>query len=425
MSTADGTHPIDGKYELLSAISNVLIQIGPLSAKLDMILAFLGAHLNLHHTIVLLPKDQNQLEVMAINGYTGFSVGVCISSDHGFIGAVAKNKKLLKISRLSQYRRFISSFNPMRQSKAPIEEYPTIPNAESLVVIPMVANDELVAILSCESENLMFFDQQTEDLLTAISNQIALSIQNSILFDQFEERIMRRTNELQKANAAKDRLFSIIAHDIRSPLTSLDGISGLLDKSVKEKNFSLVVTLVKEIEKNTDRVRLLLDNLLGWSLTQRQEIKCNPQRVEITPVMNEVVSLFEHQAAGKELQVITDGSTNSFAHVDYQMFFSILRNILSNAIKFSKQKGTIKIDIQDRIDMVDISVRDEGIGIPKTQLANLFDLESNRSTIGTSREKGSGLGLVLVHDFIKMNSGRLYLKSSTQGTTVTIMLPKN
>ena len=160
--------------------------------------------------MLLFPAKNNTiLRVFASRGFSDLGIGVEIPFNYGVVGTVASKKKKLRISRISQYRRYANAFVKKDKSNSQTIKLPGLPNAESQVALPLIANNELVAVLSCESEDILFFHQKDEDLLMTLSQQIALSIQNSIIYEQLEERVKLRTQELENLNKTKDRLFSI------------------------------------------------------------------------------------------------------------------------------------------------------------------------------------------------------------------------
>lgn len=411
-----------------SLLRNVAIELANLSTlkeKLNNILALLDDNFNLKHTMLLFPAKNNTiLRVFASRGFSDLGIGVEIPFNYGIVGTVASKKKKLRISRLSQYRRYANAFLKKDKSTSQTIKLPGLPNAESQVALPLIANNELVAVLSCESEDVLFFHQNDEDLLMTLSQQIALSIQNSIIYEQLEERVKLRTQELENLNKTKDRLFSIIGHDLRSPVTSLEGIAELFEYYNSEGENEKILSLGPRISFAAKNVNQLLDNLLNWSLGQQEGLQCIPQKINLQPLIKDVHHLFTDFIASKHIHFLQSVDDKASVFADYNMIFSVLRNVISNSIKFTPSGGQIEVSTNDIEDKVQITIKDTGIGMDHEKIKTLFSLQENKSTLGTDREKGSGLGLVLVNEFMLLNKGTIRIDSSKAGTSIQLLLPR-
>ncbi|TVZ26913.1 signal transduction histidine kinase [Gillisia sp. Hel_I_86] len=413
------------KNVLLRNVAVELAKLSPLKEKLDNILELLDDNFNLKHTMLLFPaKKDTILRVFASRGFCDLGIGVEIPFNYGVVGTVASKKKKLRISRLSQYRKYANAFHKKDKSASQTIKLPGLPNAESLVALPLIANNELVAVLSCESEDILFFHKSDEVFLMTLSQQIAVSIQNSIVFEQLEERVKLRTKELENLNKTKDRLFSIIGHDLRSPVTSLEGIAELFEYyNAKGKNEQLLA-LGPRISFAAKNVNQLLDNLLNWSLGQQEGLQCSPQKIDLQPLIKDVHHLFTDFIASKHIRFLHFDDDKASVFADYNMIFSVLRNVISNSIKFTPSGGQIEVSTNDIEDNVQITIKDTGIGMDHEKIETLFSLQENKSTLGTDREKGSGLGLVLVNEFMLLNKGTINIESSKAGTSIHLLLPR-
>ena len=388
-------------------------------------MALLDSNFKLKHTILLFPaKNNTVLRVFASRGFEDSGIGVEVPFKHGVVGVVASKKKKLRVSRLSQYRRYASAFMKKDSPAVEVSKLPGLANAESQVALPLIANNELVAVLSCESEDILFFHQSDEELLMTLSQQIALSIQNSIIYEQLDERVKLRTRELEDLNKTKDRLFSIIGHDLRSPVTALEGIAELFEYYNSEGKQDKLADLGPKISYAAKNVNQLLDNLLNWSLSQQKGIQCAPKKIDVTTLIKEVHHLFKDSIASKNIQFVHNENGEVTIYADYNMIFSVLRNVISNAIKFTPSSGHVEVTSGDTESGVQITIKDTGIGISKEKIETLFTLQENKSTQGTDRERGSGLGLVLVNEFMQLNNGSISIESSKEGTTIQLLLPK-
>ena len=413
------------KNELFRTVSLELGNLSTLEVKLNNILALLDCNFNLKHTLLLFPaKNNTVLRVFASRGFKDSGIGVEIPFNHGVVGVVASKKKKLRVSRLSQYRRYASAFVKKEKATVGITKLPGLVNAESQVALPLIVNNELVAVLSCESEDIMFFHKADEDLLMTLSQQIALSIQNSIVYEQLDERVKLRTADLENLIKTKDKLFSIIGHDLRSPVTALEGIAELFEYYNSTGNQDKLAGLGPKISYAAKNVNRLLDNLLNWSLSQQGGIKCAPQKINLTSLIEEVHHVFKDFIASKNIQFVYNEDGEATIYADYNMIFSVLRNVIGNSIKFTPSSGHIEVSTMDIENKVQVIIKDTGVGISPEKIKTLFSLQENKSTLGTDRERGSGLGLVLVNEFMILNKGSISIDSSKEGTSVQLLLPK-
>ena len=414
------------KNTLLQNVSSELNELTPLDVKLNRILELLEKSFNLRHTMLLIPvKNNTALRVIASRGFPDPGKGVEVPFNYGIVGAVASKRKKLRVSRLSQYRRYAMAVGEEKAIDLKQGNLPGLVNSESQVALPLISNNELVAVLSCESEDVQFFHQSDEDFLMTLSQQIALSIQNSMVFEQLEERVKSRTIELERINAAKDRLFSIIGHDLRSPVAALGEVADLFKYYSSKGEKDKLDELGSKISHAAENVNHLLDNLLNWALSQRNGIRYLPEKITVQTIMDEVYQLYKDSIDSKDIEFIQGVNPNAGIYADYNMTFSILRNILSNAIKFTERNGRIDVSTRDDDNYLQIIIKDTGRGIDREKIRNLFILQEKQSTMGTEREKGSGLGLVLVNEFIQINKGKIAVDSSRDGTSIAISLPKS
>ena len=225
------------------------------------------------------------------------------------------------------------------------------------------------------------------------------------------EKLQVVAKELKKTNNIKDRFFSIIAHDLKSPFNALLGLSELLTHSVNEYDEKEVKNISKTIYDSSHQAFDLLINLLEWSRTQTNDIKYSPKNININDIITTNINLFKNQANSKSLKLVFHPQKNIFVYADSNMVNTIMRNLISNSIKFTAE-GHIKIDVNESHDYCTISVEDTGSGISNKNLKKLFQLDKNISTEGTNGETGTGLGLLLCEEFVKKNGGELFVKST-------------
>jgi signal transduction histidine kinase/ligand-binding sensor domain-containing protein len=237
--------------------------------------------------------------------------------------------------------------------------------------------------------------------------------------------LQQMNQELNELNATKDKFFSIIAHDIKSPFNAIVGFSELLKDNFFVWSEEMKISSVQRIHKASVNLYYLLENLLQWSRTQRGKIEFHPEKIRISKALQDLSDLMNEQAAAKNIRVIVEvNEKNLTAMADRLMLDTILRNLLSNAIKFSHPDGKVHLSAKRENNSVKIEVIDEGTGIPEPLQQRLIDTKTYKSTPGTRNEKGTGLGLILVNDFIARHQGKLGLESKPgKGTRFFFTIP--
>jgi signal transduction histidine kinase len=291
--------------------------------------------------------------------------------------------------------------------------------------------DELVSI----KEKVLNEIQEKERIHKKLQNQHNEIEQAFLALSDKNLEIEIQKQLLQELNATKDKFFSILAHDLINPFNSLLGLSNLMIDKVKTNNpqeMKLYVELMNETIKQT---LSLLQNLLEWSRTQTGRIKFIPKTLVLKQIVIDNIELHKLKASEKYIELLNSIEGNILVTADSNMLDTILRNLISNAIKFTPNYGKIVIsanEYQDNTenkqsvsDFVCISVKDNGIGISDENLKKIFRIEENFTTYGTNNEKGTGLGLILCKEFIEMNGGKLWVESEEgKGTTFFFSLPK-
>ncbi len=239
-----------------------------------------------------------------------------------------------------------------------------------------------------------------------------------------EEAVRQSEEKLKILNANKDKFFSIISHDLKSPFFSLLGYGSILESDFE--NFSEQET--KEIITNMNSViRKLSDlteNLLQWAKVQTGKIGFSPQNVELEKLIEKPLSLLMLSAADKKINLINNVNSDCRVNVDVNMMSSVIQNLITNAIKFSKPYGKIEISCAKNGRFVEITVKDDGVGISEENLGKLFKIEEHYTTKGTKDETGSGLGLILCKEFVEKNGGEIRVESEEgKGTAFRITMP--
>lgn len=259
---------------------------------------------------------------------------------------------------------------------------------------------------------------------------ISLIIISSILFIIFlskkrNERVLKaQINELRILNNSKDKFFSIIAHDLKSPFSSLMGFSEMLMLNAETNNPAEVIEHSKIVHNSSKRLFGLVENLLQWSRTQLGTEEYYPEKLDISLQTQNVISLLKLNAEEKDIVISQKTDNIILAWADANLYSSVLRNLISNAIKFSKVGSVIYVNVHQKNGMIEVSVTDTGIGIRKENQEKLFNIDTTISTNGTFEEKGTGLGLMLCKEFVKINKGSIHVESELEkGSTFYFTLP--
>lgn len=241
-----------------------------------------------------------------------------------------------------------------------------------------------------------------------------------------EQLLKENETRLKELNAVKDRIFSIIAHDLKSPFNSIFGFSNLLADQLHKKDLDGLEKYTTIIQNSSKKALDLLTSLLEWSRSQTGRNKFNPEDFELVTTINKVTGLFKDSATQKSITIIKELPENIPVFADKAMVSCILRNLLSNAIKFTNPDGEIKISAKQNEDHLLVSVADNGVGMKKEAINKLFQIENSYSTLGTQQEVGTGLGLLLCKEFIEMHGGNIWVESETgKGSIFNFTIPLN
>lgn len=240
--------------------------------------------------------------------------------------------------------------------------------------------------------------------------------------------IQRQNQELKGLNAARDKLFSLIAHDLRSPFNSILGYSELVLENAKSNSDDETAAYTEIIKSAAISTLNLLDNLLNWAKSQTGQIKFKPENFNLSDVLLEIIDIFNPTAKIKNISLNLSESDNIEVYADLNMLRTILRNLIHNAIKFTRLNGKIIIFANIQDDNILVTVSDNGVGMDKKTLDKLFKPDKSIATQGTAKEKGSGLGLLVCKEFIEKHSGKIWVESEiSKGSDFkfTIPLPKS
>ena len=240
-----------------------------------------------------------------------------------------------------------------------------------------------------------------------------------------QEAIRQSEEKLKRLNAEKDKLFSVIAHDLRGPLGTFAGLTEMTMHQSEDISHEEKQQLAADMHKSAQALQNLLENLLYWSRMQREDVKIITEKLDLEALFEENLVLFQNAINAKALKVEKHFQENAIVLADKQMLMTVLRNLLSNAIKFTPRNGKISLILRtENPGFLQIQVRDSGIGMDKNMLQNLFNIEESIGRPGTEGEASSGLGLILSHEFIERMGGHIQVESALdKGSTFSIELP--
>lgn len=230
--------------------------------------------------------------------------------------------------------------------------------------------------------------------------------------------------ELHELNITKDKIYSIIAHDLKSPFNTLLGFLEVLEEGIEEFDLDFIKKSIHNINEKSKHVYDLLLNLLEWSTSKTGMLSFNPEVADIYSIVNQNIILLDANVEKKEIKLISEIEKGTQAYFDKKMISTVFRNLLSNAIKYTCKGGVIKVKSNKKDNLLEISVIDNGVGISTDHLNKLFKINTSFSTIGTENEKGTGLGLILCKEFVEKNGGKIWIKSEIEkGSTFKFTLP--
>lgn len=239
-----------------------------------------------------------------------------------------------------------------------------------------------------------------------------------------EKKLKDSKNKLKELNSTKDKLFSIIAHDLRGPFNSIEGFSDLIMNNLGRFNQVELKKYLGLINTSANNSINLLDNLLNWAKSQTDQIVFSPKKINITAIIGEILNLLEPTALVKNITLKQRQSEPIKCFADENMTRVVIRNLISNAIKFTNENGEIIVTQKTIKKEIEITVSDNGVGIKKEIIKEIFDVSKNKSTLGTANEKGSGLGLLLCKEFVRKNCGEIWVESiEGKGSDFKFTLP--
>lgn len=300
-----------------------------------------------------------------------------------------------------------------------------------------IKTDQLQAIYEIDEKNNQIAELEKQNKIIALSNRQNKMIRNfmilgivvtlliTLVIYWFYNKLKFKNHELHEANAAKDKFFAIIAHDLRGPTSSLAALLELINSKFNELSNAELQNMLQVLYKSAENVSNLLENLLIWAQSQVDKIEYRPAEIKLDDLIQAAVKGLNQSAEAKQIQIRIEHNEKIFVLADSDMVQTIIRNILGNAIKYTLRGGLVRIETEvENTNFARIKITDNGVGIEKSKLSKIFDISEKHHTNGTENEKSTGLGLILVKDFVKKNKGTLSIESEKdKGTMVSFTLP--
>ena len=282
------------------------------------------------------------------------------------------------------------------------------------------------------------YQKTFEDLLFKVKQSIETDLELLVADHKLKEKNL----QLEQLNATKDKFFSIIAHDLKSPFNSILGFSEMLKDEARNLDINSIVQYTDIIYSSSQHAFNLLENLLDWARMQQGNIPFEPRKLLLNSLVGDVIKGLKNNADQKDIRLIESLQNEIVLTADENMLNTLLRNLISNAIKFTPKGGQVKVEakveveveveneVEDEVKVKDekskvvISVSDTGIGMTAETIGKLFKIETSFSTRGTENEKGTGLGLLLCKEFVEKHGGRIWVESKLgQGSTFNFSIP--
>jgi signal transduction histidine kinase len=339
------------------------------------------------------------------------------------INKIADNELETKISIHSndEFENVANGFNTMTQKlKSFYDDLDQMVKQRTLEVEQQ--KEELSTQSECIKEaNTLLIEKNTEIEI----QKKKIENQNKHL-QEVVDKLAESEESLKHLLETKDKLFSIIAHDLRSPFTALVGLTEVLAKQAGELNPEDVSNYGSLVHESASRLLVLIENLLSWSRSQTGNLKLVPQRLNLYELTADVSSVLAVQAQSKNIQIQNNIPNWVVVLADHDTIATVLRNLLSNAIKFTNIGGVVKISIDVHENHIHTKISDTGVGLTPKQKEQLFKFADSFSTKGTNDESGTGLGLIICKEFVQKNGGNIWVDSvENEGTTFTFSLPVN
>jgi signal transduction histidine kinase len=334
-----------------------------------------------------------------------------------------------KEGNLSHALQYLKESNILNDSLLNTERIARFTQLQVRYITEQQNRENLLLKQQNEIQEITIRQQKLKTRILIISGIFILGIlffmaRSRVSFKKLSARLEKSEKELLKANAGKDKFFTLIAHDLKSPFNGLLGITEILSENFDELPPEQSKRMILELRKSVTNVYALLEGLLSWAQIQTGKIEYHPKKTDLFNLAKEVTNQLETAAKNKNIRLEQNIGAKTFAIADEKTVSTVFRNLISNAIKYTHPGGLVKIEAAAKENYIEISVEDNGIGMTQETLKKLFTITEKISEEGTANEKGTGLGLILCKEFVEKNNGKIWAKSETgKGSRFVFTLP--
>jgi len=334
------------------------------------------------------------------------------------------------VNLVYQFKKPTVVVDALQESRFRQDHYVQKTEQHSLLCCPMMVHRHLIGLIYLENRSVPgAFTEERAEFLRMFATQMGMALDHAKLFaqvqehrEQLEQKVKKRTQELQDANETKDKFFSIIAHDLRGPIGSLATVFS----DIVTDQEPMEAALLAAIRESTTNTHNLLENLLTWARSQKGQIEKNPSHFSVNMAVQHTIQLLQASALKKGISLIGKLDSGFIGYADEPMIKTVIRNLVNNGIKFSRNGDSITVKVEEKGEFLEVSVTDTGRGMSDKKQSALFNIAKiNHSSPGTDNEKGTGLGLVLCREFISANNGTIGVESElNKGSRFFFTLPK-
>ena len=422
---------------MLSENLNAILNFDQLLIELIEVVNMIGAEFGGYFVGVwLLTNDKKSVELRVTTEQTGDKI---LKSGFRVPFDTVRNSIFADVCRTGKH--YLSNDVSQDANYFGLEE---LPHTKSEFIVPLRIGHEIIGVLDIQSDYVNTFDSDDDVVLQMLANQIAIAIRNARMYEvekDLHKIEAEKANQLAQLNASKDKFFSIISHDLKGPFQPLLGMTELLPIMVDmESHPDEISEMAMSINTSAKNVYNLLENLLSWSRMQRGHVPFEPAKLDLRNRSQGVVELLTASAESKGILLQSKVSSDIYVYADSNMLDTVIRNLTSNALKFTANGGSIIIQSSVRImdskytndknkspifkDFVEVWVSDTGVGMPPDVVNKLFMIDVHHSTIGTNKEQGTGLGLIICQEMVQKNGGEIWAESEIgRGTTMKFTIP--
>ncbi|MCA1801518.1 MAG: hybrid sensor histidine kinase/response regulator [Rhodothermaceae bacterium] len=332
-----------------------------------------------------------------------------ILNNEGYETAVATNGKeaLATINKAKPDLILLDIMMPEMDGYEVCSQIKSNPDNKDIAVIFLTGksdSDEIVKGFSLGASDYITKPFQKSELMARVKTQLEIKA--------YRDTIEEQNEQLNRHNANKDRLFSIISHDLRSPFQGLLGLTQILHEELDTLERDEIMEYIGLIHQSSSKFYTLLENLLQWTIVERGQIDFNPEPIRIHNVITDIIELYSAVSLNKDIRFEIEADDSLHLYTDLNALQTIFRNLVSNAIKFSNPGGTVKIMATANGQFTELGIIDAGVGMEPDIAAKIFDIEHMKSRPGTQNEKGSGLGLLITKSLIERGGGTIRLEST-------------